>query len=167
MELVASGEPEAVLELGVGTGYFALPLLERLPKVTVHGLDVEPRMLEVFGSRAGDRGVAERVRLVEAELAGARSVPLEEGSIDAVLLANLWHELDDRPGVLAAVARVLRTSGKLVLCDWDPAAAGDWGPPADHRVAADDTEADLAAAGFATITRHDLYDGFYTFLAER
>lgn len=74
---------KSVLEAGVGTGRFALPLQEKHFEVT--GLDLSIRML----TRAKAKGVA---RLVTAE---ADAPPFRKKGFDAVIMAHVLHLLDD------------------------------------------------------------------------
>jgi ubiquinone/menaquinone biosynthesis C-methylase UbiE len=163
VELVASLAPARVLEVGVGTGYFALPLASALPDTEVVGADIEPRMMEIARERAEHAGVS--LRLLETT---AERLEVDDEGFDVVLLANLYHELPGRPAYLGEVRRALRPGGHLVICDW-ARTKGEHGsgPPNDHRVARETTEAEVRAAGFDGIAVHDLYPGFYTLVAAR
>ena len=165
VRLVAPWKPAALLDVGVGTGYFAIPLAEALPRARVVGLDSEPKMLELARARAEEQGLGDRLEL---SATGRHGLDAPDRSFDLVLMAQLYHELSDRPRHLAEVRRVLRAGGRLVIVDWDKGAGdGSHGPPDGHRVARADAEAELRRAGFANIEAHDLYDatGVYTLVA--
>jgi SAM-dependent methyltransferase len=49
---------------------------------------------------------------------------LDDGSIDLVVCALVWHYLEDRPAALAEFHRVLRPSGRAVISTDHPTA--DW-----------------------------------------
>ena len=163
VDLIAPWSPREILDLGVGAGYYALPLATRLPGARVTGLDIEPRMLEVFLERAAAAGLAESVRPLES---GVEQVPLPASSMDVILMVNLYHELDDRRAALAEARRILTPGGHLVVCDWDPASAEAHGPPRDHRVPRPTAEAELTAAGFRSVQAHPVYEPLYTLTAE-
>ncbi|MGC8876705.1 methyltransferase domain-containing protein [Thermus sp.] len=109
--LQTRGEEPVLLELGVGTGRIALPLIARGYRYLA--LDHDPAMLEVFRQKAA--GVMRKVRLL---LADAREIPLPEGSVHAVIVVHLWHLLPDWPRALAEALRVLKPGGVL-LEGWD------------------------------------------------
>jgi ubiquinone/menaquinone biosynthesis C-methylase UbiE len=162
VDLVARQSPRLLLDLGAGTGYFTIPLADRLPAARIAALDVEPRMLTELRANAEQAGVAERIRTVPA---GAEEIPLGTRSMDVVLLANLYHELEDRAATLAEVKRVLAPGGMIVICDWDPSGPGEAGPPRDHRIDAETVRADLEGAGFRTVVAHDIYRDLYLLAA--
>ncbi|WP_448569034.1 class I SAM-dependent methyltransferase [Thermus sp.] len=105
--LAGRGEEPVLLELGVGTGRIALPLIARGYRYIA--LDCDPAMLEVFQKKAA--GVMRKVRLL---LADAREVPLPEGSVHGVIAVHLWHHIPDWPRALAEALRVLKPSGVLL-----------------------------------------------------
>lgn len=116
---VAAGASEAgapaVLELGVGTGRLALPLVEAGLSVT--GLDASSAML----GRLADKPGAAAVATVVGDMAG----PLPDGPFDLVLVArntlfNLTTEADQR-ACLAEVVRVLAPAGRLLVEAFVPA----------------------------------------------
>ncbi len=156
--LVAGLRPGVVLDLGVGTGYFALPLRAAVPGARVVGIDAEVRMFGPLRRKAGGGHVA-------AVVADAAGVPVRDHAADVVLMVNLYHELDDRPGVLRDVRRVLASGGYLVLSDWARRGTREAGPPPEHRVPEAVAEAELRRAGFAAPESHALYGDFFTLIA--
>lgn len=165
VELIAAAAPRVVADLGAGTGYFALPLVRKLPHARLIALDIETRMLELLARRATVAGSAGRVdcRLI----ADSPSLPLGAGEADVVLLASLWHELPDREGTLAELVRGLASDGRVVICDWSPDGSTEHGPAADHRIAVEVCERALVAAGWHDITRHAIYPHHWTITARR
>jgi SAM-dependent methyltransferase len=105
--MAARGEEPVLLELGVGTGRIALPLIARGYRYLA--LDCDPAMLEVFQKKAA--GVMRKVRLL---LADAREIPLPDESVHGVIAVHLWHLLPDWPKALAEALRVLKPSGVLL-----------------------------------------------------
>jgi ubiquinone/menaquinone biosynthesis C-methylase UbiE len=128
---------ERVADVGAGTGYFALPMALAVgPAGRVAAIDVQKEMLALLRRRVPPGA---NVDIVEAD---ALRTTLADGSRDLALVANVWHELDDRDAVLAEMARVLAPGGRLAILDWRADVGSPPGPPAHHRV----PEADVAAA---------------------
>lgn len=135
-----------VADVGAGTGYFTLPIAQMDPPVEkIFAVDVQPEMLELLRAKLVP-ALRERVSLVEGT---AEDNHLNAGSCDLVLLANVWHELDDRRQVLAECRRILRANGRVGVLDWRADVEPEPGPPMGHRIAREAAAAELAGAGWA------------------
>lgn len=147
----------AVADLGAGTGYFAIPLAQAvLPGGSVTAVDLQPEMLDLLRARIGDLPIA----LVRGEVA---RTTLPDASQDLVLVANVWHELDDRPAAVREIARITRPGGRIAVLDWRPDADRLLGPPLDHRLPAPEVAAEIAASGsFSSVTAELV--GLYSYL---
>ncbi|AEV82639.1 methyltransferase type 12 [Actinoplanes sp. SE50] len=107
-----AGRELTVLDVGGGTGGFAVPLAEAGHTVTV--IDASPDALAALTRRAADAGVAGRVRAVQGDgdaLAGL----VEPGSADLVLCHAVLEVVDDPARVVTAIAGALRPGGALSL----------------------------------------------------
>jgi len=134
---ILPGRVRAVLDLGAGTGKFTELLLARADRVVA----VEPAvaMLEVLRAK---------LPTVEALEGGAEHIPLPDGTMEAVTVAQAFHWFD-RDAACAEIRRVLVPGGTLGLlwnhsdpdCSWDRAC---------HRVAhpavTDDADSTTASA---------------------
>ncbi len=165
LSLVLAGAPHVLVDLGAGTGYFAIPLARKLPGGLVIAIDADPRMLGLIRRRASKDHLASRIETIAA-VAGVTALPLSAGSADAAFSVSLFHELPHPAGAIKDLVRVLRPGGRLLLCDWDP--EGDpalGGPPPAHRVPASQAAEALRRAGCITIERRHVYEGMWTFSA--
>ena len=96
--LLADG-PSTVVDLGAGTGALTRLLVDRVDAVVA--VEPDDRM----------RGVLEQnLPSVTAVAGRGESMPLADGSADAVLASSSWHWVDVEPG-LREVARVLVPGG--------------------------------------------------------
>ncbi len=114
------GERLVVVDVGGGTGGFAVPLAEDGHHVTV--VDASPDALAALTRRAADAGVAERVRAVQGDAAQlAELVPAS--SVDLVLCHSLLEVVDSPTEVAGALAGVLRPGGAASVLVANRAAA--------------------------------------------
>ena len=143
-----------VLEVGVGTGYFLIHLARMYPEVEFVGTDVQEEMLRVARERAA--GVR-NVRFMRSE---EDRIPLKDGSVDGVLLAHVFHELEHPDAVLGEIFRVLRPGGRLVVVDWKLVPTSS-GPPLSERIPANEVLKALTEAGFTSVREYDLYTYHY------
>lgn len=103
-----AGRALAVVDVGGGTGGFAVPLARAGHRVTV--VDPSPDALAALTRRAADAGVPDRVTAVQGD--GDRLAELvPAGTADLVLCHSLLEVVDDPAEVLRSVAAVLRPGG--------------------------------------------------------
>jgi SAM-dependent methyltransferase len=106
--LAASVDQIHVLDIGGGTGGFAVPLGELGYSVTV--IDPSPDALAALERRAAESGTAATVRGIQGDAAGVVGL-LGADSVDAVLCHSVLEVVDDPADALAQVAAVLRPGG--------------------------------------------------------
>ncbi|GGN91599.1 methyltransferase [Actinoplanes lobatus] len=107
-ELERQGRELTVLDVGGGTGGFAVPLAEAGHTVTV--IDSSPDALASLTRRAAEAGVAGRVRAVQGDGDALASL-VAPGSADLVLCHSVLEVVDEPAGVVAAIAAALRPGG--------------------------------------------------------
>lgn len=98
----------SVLDLGGGSGVFAVPLAELGYRVTV--VDTSPNALATLQRRAAEVGVAGRVTAVSGDVDGLAG-ELVDGGYDLVLCHQLLEVVDDPAKTLATVAGAVRPGG--------------------------------------------------------
>jgi S-adenosylmethionine-dependent methyltransferase len=102
------GERLSVVDVGGGTGGFAVPLAAAGHDVTV--IDASPDALAALTRRAAEAGVADRVRARQGDADDlAELVPA--GTADLVLCHSLLEVVDAPAEVAAALAATLRPGG--------------------------------------------------------
>jgi SAM-dependent methyltransferase len=105
-----------ILDLGSGTGTGAIALAQRARGADVIALDKSPQLLARCMAKARDLGVADRIRIVQADLDAPWPAV---GIIDLAWASNSLHHLADPDRVLAAVFAVLRPGGLLAVTEMD------------------------------------------------
>ncbi len=102
-----------ILEIGTGTGHFALAAARVGHRVTA--LDVSPAMLQY----AGDRAKAEGLTGIEFCHAGFLTFSAPPSEFDAAVSVAVLHHLPDlwKAVALHNVRRALKPGGQFLLCD--------------------------------------------------
>jgi len=137
---------QTVADIGAGTGYF-LPHLARAvgPKGRVFALDVEPNMVEYMRRRIREIGVSQ----VEAAVVPPDDPKLAPASVDRILIVNTWHHIGQRSAYAGKLARALKRGGSVWIVDFTR--ESDIGPPADHRLSAEDVVSELRGGGLDAV----------------
>ena len=121
------------LEIGAGTGYFSLNLLNAGVVEHATCTDISPGMLETLEANARRLD-----RSVETAACDAAELPFEDASFDLVLGHAVLHHLPALERSFAEFARVLRPGGTLFFAG-EPSRQGDriaaWPKRAALRVA--------------------------------
>ena len=107
------------LEIGAGTGYFCLNLLQAGAIESATATDISPGMLATLEGNAERLGL--RVRTAAAE---AETLPFEDASFDLVFGHAVLHHIPDLDQAFSEFARVLRPGGTVTFCG-EPSRYGD------------------------------------------
>jgi ubiquinone/menaquinone biosynthesis C-methylase UbiE len=110
---------EEGLEIGAGTGYFTLNLMQAGVVRRATATDISPRMLHVLSRNAWRLALSVRALRAEAE-----ALPFPDGSFDIVYGHAVLHHVPDLDRAFAELHRVLRPGGVLAFCG-EPSRYGD------------------------------------------
>lgn len=106
--LAAAVDVVEVLDIGGGTGGFAVPLAELGYAVTV--IDPSPDALFALERRAAETGTVGRVRGLQGDANGVVEL-VGSQSVDAVVCHSVLEVVDDPAEALGQIAAVLRPGG--------------------------------------------------------
>jgi ubiquinone/menaquinone biosynthesis C-methylase UbiE len=118
---------DEVADLGAGIGFFAFPMAARAKRVLC--VDIERKMLDVLSQRMRRRKVGNMLPL----LGNIQEPPIVDSSVDHVLGAFVFHEVDDPRIFLYECNRIMRPAGTLTIVDFQKHAPIEFGPPEEIR----------------------------------
>ena len=128
-------------DLGCGSGYFTIPASLIVKKV--YAIDVQEEMLDIVRKKIR----VEKLTNIEILLSNESSIPLPDNSVDVLFMANVFHELDDRGGILKEVKRILSVRGRMIIIDWKKIEM-EMGPPIEERLSEDEVVSICEEGGF-------------------
>jgi ubiquinone/menaquinone biosynthesis C-methylase UbiE len=151
MDALLIAEGSKVAEIGAAGGWFTIRLARRVgPNGQVYAEDIQPEMIEAVKRRVQHEGLT-NVR----PILGTPNDPRLPGGLDAVLIVEVYREMDDPVGLLTQVARSLKAQGRVGIVDFTSGGGGP-GPAPEERVAPETEIHTAEAAGLQLITREDV-----------
>jgi len=145
-------EGSRVADVGAGGGFLTVRLSEAVGELgRVYAEDISERALRGLAGQLENLAIDN----VETILGEVDDPKLPIGELDAVVIVNSYHEMDQYEGMLAGLWQSLRPGGRLVIVD---------NPPRDstssrstqmraHDLHIGIVEQDLRMAGFAILDR--------------
>lgn len=106
---------DRVLDLGCGTGTFAIMLKTRYPTTRVTGLDCDPNILAQAQKKKLSAGVD-----ITFDESMSYTTPYSESEFDTIFSSLFFHHLKsvEKLRTIREVYRVLEPGGFFHVCDW-------------------------------------------------
>ena len=113
LKALAPGPGETIVDIGCGTGSFAVMLKSAEPGVDLLGIDPDEEALAIARAKAEAAGLA-----IRWERGFARDVAAN--SADAVVTSLMFHQVPmaEKQAGLAAMHAALRPGGRLLIADY-------------------------------------------------
>lgn len=134
-------------DFGAGSGHYARAaagVVEHNGKV--YAIDVQEDVLKHIKLNSHERH-QRTIETIWGDIEKLGGSHLREASLDAVLLANTFFQVENRYGLLGEIKRVLKPGGKLMVVDW-AGSYGGMGPVPERVVTEHETEAFFIKGGF-------------------
>ena len=159
MDAMGIADASVVADIGAGSGWFTIRLARRVgPQGLVYAEDVQKEMINAISRRVSREGLSN----VRPVLGLKNNALLPAGALDAVLVVDAYHEVEDRVAMLASLARALKPQGRIGVVDFKLDGTGP-GPSPEERVSPDVVVKDAAQAGLRLI-RQEPFLPFQYFL---
>ncbi len=143
MDALFIGEGSTVADLGAGGGWFTIRLARRVgPNGKVYAEDIQPQMIHAIDGRVRGEGL----HTVETVLGTALDPRLPPGALDAALIVDAYHEIEQPITLLRNVAHALKPTGLIGIVDFTKEGSGP-GPALEERVDPERVVRDAEAAG--------------------
>ena len=147
MDALGVADGSVVADIGAGSGWFTIRLARRVgPQGLVYAEDVQTEMINAISRRVSREGLNN----VKPKLGSKNDPGLPPQSLDAALMVDAYHEIENRVAVLSSLARSLKPQGRIGVVDFKLDGTGP-GPAPDERVSPDIVVKDARQAGLRLI----------------
>ena len=147
MDAMGIADGSVVADIGAGAGWFTIRLARRVgPQGLVYAEDVQDEMINAITRRVQREGLTN----VKPVLGLGSNPRLPAKSLDAVLVVDAYHEIEDRVTMLTNLARALKPQGRIGVVDFKLEGTGP-GPAPEERVSPDVVVKDAKEAGLRLI----------------
>ncbi len=145
MDLLGISAGKNVADIGAGSGWFTVRAARRVgPTGAVLAEDINPLAIQYIGKRVRKEDLS-NVRTV---LGSADDPRLPAGSVDAVLLLKVYHEIAHPAAAMKALRPALRAGAKVGIIDKN-------GNGANHGVNQDVVVKEMGEAGYKLVGTYD------------
>jgi ubiquinone/menaquinone biosynthesis C-methylase UbiE len=157
MDALGIADGSIVADIGAGSGWFTIRLARRVgPQGLVYAEDVQPEMINAISRRVSREGFTN----VRAKLGLKNDPRLPPNSLDAALMVDAYHEVEDRVSMLANLAKALKPAGRLGIIDFRLDGTGP-GPAPEERVSPDVVVNDAKKAGLRLVRQEPFLEYQY------
>jgi predicted methyltransferase len=145
MDLLGITPGKNVADIGAGSGWFTVRAARRVGATgAVIAEDINPLAIEYIGKRI----LKENLPNVRTVLGGPDDPRLRAGSVDAVLLLKVYHEIEHPVTFMKALQPALRTAARVGIIDRN-------GTGTDHGLNHDVVVKEMGEAGYKLIGTYD------------
>lgn len=113
---------EHVADIGAGSGYFSWRMAKLVGEAgRVYATDIQQEMLDILMVQMRKHGAE---KIVQPILGTVQDAGLPAGSVDTIILVDVYHELDFPYEMTRSMIAALKPGGRLVLVEYrgeDPA----------------------------------------------
>jgi ubiquinone/menaquinone biosynthesis C-methylase UbiE len=162
--LVPIHNGQKVADIGSGPGWLSIPLAKYLYAGTCYAIDINKEMLDHVKAQ----GELAKLGNIETLVSKENDIPLDDASLDGVVLSNVLNEAKRPKGLIKESVRLVKKSGWISIVEWLPIQAkAEVGPAASKRLIQQELREAVEALGFTTLTSRQLTPHRYIIVARK
>lgn len=113
-----------VVDLGAGSGFYSVHAAQEVgARGRVIAVDIQKDLLERVKYTAKEYEL-NNVEVLWADIDSEKALPIKDSSVDAVIVSNLFFQLDNKESAVKEIQRILKVRGKVMVIDWSDSFGG-------------------------------------------
>ena len=117
------GEDWHIADFGAGSGGYTLAAARQVSRARVYAIDIQKGLLAKIKKEADEAKIS-NVEVLWGNVEERGGSHLGDGSVDAVIVANILFQAESKKGVAEEAHRILRSRGRVLLVDWNDSFGG-------------------------------------------
>lgn len=146
-----------IADLGAGSGAYTLAAAKYAPIGKVYAIDINREILSFIKSKVLMHG-HENIEVVWGDIDRPHGTNVGDVSMDAVILANIFFQIENKNSAIEEIKRILKPGGKVLFIDW-AGSFGNLGPREEDIVLPAATKTMFEKSGF--LFKEDVPAGEY------
>lgn len=110
-------EDMIVADLGAGTGSYAIPLAQLLPKGKVYAVEIQRDFLTTIKNK-GEEAHLNNLECILGNVEKIGGTKIRDHILDVVIASNILFQVADKERFIEETKRILKQSGRVLLVDW-------------------------------------------------
>lgn len=107
-------DDDVIADIGAGSGYHVFKMANMAPNGTIYAVDIQDEMLSALRDKK-TKGNFKNVQVVKGD---EKSVNLNKGILDKVLIVDVYHEMSYPIEMMASLHQALKKDGQLFLIEY-------------------------------------------------
>jgi len=165
IEHLQIGEEMSVIDIGSGSGAYALAAAAVAKNGQVYAVDVQKDLLLKIKGEAAKRHI-HNIETIWADAEETNGTKLKEGIIDRGIVSNLLFQIEHKEGLGKEMGRIIRKKGRLLVIDWTDSFGG-LGPHANEVFDSRKAKQLFEKFGFKCLKEFEAGDHHYGVVFER
>jgi len=152
--------PEIVVDIGAGTGFFSNEF-SKLPSVKkVYALDIADEMINWMK----EHRAPENNKIIPKKMQEEKT-DLDDNLADVIIMINVHHEFHEPYRILKECKRLIKPGGKVAIVDWAKKET-EHGPPVEKRYNPNKIQEQLEQVSFRRVKYFEELPSHYLVVAE-
>lgn len=146
-----------IADLGAGSGAYTLAAAKYVPTGKIYAIDINREILPFIKAKMLAHG-HENIDVVWGDIDRPGGTNVGDASMDAVILANTFFQIENKNSAVQEIKRILKPGGKVLFVDW-VGSFGNTGPREEDVVLP--AAAKIAFEKFGLVFKEDVPAGEY------